>query len=258
MVMYAPLIQQPKNFLKAWTGIYRPCKEDTSRALHPTTWRPWWAFGCGGLGDIGCHTIDTAYWALGLGAPEAVEVDMAEAANPIHTPNGSIVTYKFPARGGKSAVDVKWYEGPRMPKAPKGLTMRSKAMAVSLWSEKKAHLPRRHAPQQSPPLSSSHGKNTKKIPPSVLKTLERVGGIHRDFVNCIRNGGKTCSDFIMRTTYRSHSPRYFGNSYWQESPMGCENLKIKGNKEASALIEVEARKGWEHPIWLKAENRLLD
>ena len=51
-----------------WLG---PCQEDVpfSRAIHPTTWRPWWSFGCGGLGDIGCHTIDTAYWALGLGAP---------------------------------------------------------------------------------------------------------------------------------------------------------------------------------------------
>ena len=40
-----------------WLG---PCQEDVpfSRALHPTTWRPWWSFGCGGLGDIGCHTIE--------------------------------------------------------------------------------------------------------------------------------------------------------------------------------------------------------
>ena len=79
----------------------------------------------------------------------------------------------------------------------------------------------------------------------VEKTLERVGGIHRDFVNCIRNGGKTCSDFsysgplteaILLGTLAIRTGK---NLQWDE-----KNLKIKGNKEASALIEVEARKGW--------------
>ena len=53
-----------------------------SKFFHPTTWRPWWDFGCGGLGDIGCHTIDTPYWALDLDAPESVDVEMHGEVNP--------------------------------------------------------------------------------------------------------------------------------------------------------------------------------
>ena len=106
-----------------WNMWLGPMTKDVpfSKFLHPTTWRPWWEFGCGGLGDIGCHTIDTAYWALGLGAPEQVEVELAEPANPIHTPNGPVVSYHFPARNGKPPVTVRWHEGPNVPKMPEGM-----------------------------------------------------------------------------------------------------------------------------------------
>ena len=102
-----------------WMG---PCNKESgyNRAFHPGKWRSWWDFGCGGLGDIGCHTIDTAYWALGLGAPERVDVEMNDKVNPIFTPNGSLVQYNFPARGKKPPVTLKWYEGPTPPVLPAG------------------------------------------------------------------------------------------------------------------------------------------
>src|SRR5579872_5633525 len=37
---------------------------------HPWMWRGWWDFGSGALGDMGCHSMDGANWALKLGAPE--------------------------------------------------------------------------------------------------------------------------------------------------------------------------------------------
>ena len=179
-----------------WLG---PCQEDVpfSRAIHPTTWRPWWSFGCGGLGDIGCHTIDTAYWALGLGAPDRVEVDMTEKANPIHTPNGSIVTYKFPARGKQPAVDVKWIEGPRLPKAPKGYDWEIKGNGGFIMVGEKGGISHDGMRPNSPRLYpksrwESYRKNANERVP---KTLKRVPGIHNDWVNGIRNSEMTVFDF---------------------------------------------------------------
>ncbi len=44
-------------------------------AYHPAVWRCWWDFGVGMMGDRGAHTLDSAYWALKLGAPTSIEFD---------------------------------------------------------------------------------------------------------------------------------------------------------------------------------------
>ena len=100
-----------------------------SEDLHPGYWRGWWDYGCGGLGDIGCHTIDIPYYALQLGHPTKIEVELAGEPNLIYTPSGSVVTYHFPARNGLPPVRVKWVEGPKVPKMTKDFEA---AQAVAL------------------------------------------------------------------------------------------------------------------------------
>jgi len=63
-----------------------------SRPYHPAylpfIWRGWWDFGCGALGDMGCHMLDPVVWALQLGAPETVEassVRLNSGATPLST-----------------------------------------------------------------------------------------------------------------------------------------------------------------------------
>ena len=41
-------------------------------AYVPFKWRGFWDFGTGAIGDMGIHNLDTAFWALGLGAPTCV------------------------------------------------------------------------------------------------------------------------------------------------------------------------------------------
>lgn len=98
-----------------WQG---PTKERSFSSEYVTTkWRAWWDYGVGCLGDIGCHCIDTPYWALDLGLPTAVDVELDEPANKQFTPFGAHVTFHFPARGTKPPVTLHWWEGrPRPPK----------------------------------------------------------------------------------------------------------------------------------------------
>ena len=42
-------------------------------AYLPGTWRAWWDFGTGSLGDMGCHILDAPFWALKLKYPHSVE-----------------------------------------------------------------------------------------------------------------------------------------------------------------------------------------
>jgi predicted dehydrogenase len=88
-----------------------------SRAYVPVTWRGWWAYGCGSLGDIGCHTFDAPFWALDLGAPTRVQAFREPPPGDGFVPMNSVVTYQFPARGAKPPVTLKWYEkGFQVPK----------------------------------------------------------------------------------------------------------------------------------------------
>src|SRR5947208_5546629 len=49
-------------------------------AYVPFAWRGFWDFGTGAIGDMGIHNLDTAYWALELGAPTSVEVKSCSPA----------------------------------------------------------------------------------------------------------------------------------------------------------------------------------
>ena len=98
-----------------WLGVapWRPY----DRAYCPFDWRGWWDYGSGAIGDMGCHTIDAVYWALELGAPEHVSAEVT-GGNEFSCPKGSIVTYRFPARGNRPPVTLKWYDGCCKPERP--------------------------------------------------------------------------------------------------------------------------------------------
>ena len=91
-----------------------------SAEYHPRRWRNWWDFGCGALGDIGCHTMDAPFYALDLGAPATVQAETAPF-NDETFPDWSVITYEFPARGNRPPVKVVWYDGGKLPPRPKQL-----------------------------------------------------------------------------------------------------------------------------------------
>lgn len=244
-----PKPEQPPQGMDwdAWLG---PVSKNVgfSPAFHPTTWRPWWTFGCGGLGDIGCHTIDTPYWALDLGAPGSVDVQMKGEVNPIHTPNGSIVTFNFPARGRKPAVKLTWYEGPSVPAAPAGYDFGAPGgeggMIMigengGIWHDgMRPDSPMLYPKARWDEYRGASGKR-------VAKTLPRTHGIHRDWVEAIKEGRKSCSDFsysgplteaILLGTLAIRTGK---TVKWN-----AEKLRIADNPEAAELINPEARKGW--------------
>ncbi|MFP4844671.1 Gfo/Idh/MocA family protein [Winogradskyella sp. PE311] len=94
-------------------------------AYLPFKWRGWWDFGTGGLGDMGCHIMETPFKTLGLGSPYEAEAscttvwagDFVEANYNKACPPSSIVRLKFDTKKhGK--VDLNWYDGGIMPDLP--------------------------------------------------------------------------------------------------------------------------------------------
>jgi predicted dehydrogenase len=88
----------------------------------PWNWRGWWDFGTGALGDMACHIMDPAFFALDLKYPEKIS-GSSTLVNVDSPPHAEIVEYTFPARPkkGKIAmpkVKVKWYDGGLLPQRP--------------------------------------------------------------------------------------------------------------------------------------------
>ncbi len=112
-----PLSPAYKPFYIDWQSWIGPAKEIVyNPALHPLTWRNFWDYGTGMLGDWFCHTCDGAVWTLDLYEPEYVELitkggDNGEAI----IPDRSIVKWHFPARGNKAPCDLYWYDGGMRP-----------------------------------------------------------------------------------------------------------------------------------------------
>ena len=91
----------------------------------PWNWRAWWDFGTGALGDMGCHIIDPAFWALKLGQPTTLQGSSTQV-NTESAPVSEIVHYEFPDRGkiGKinlPPVKMTWYDGGLLPPRPEEL-----------------------------------------------------------------------------------------------------------------------------------------
>ncbi|MBD3374457.1 gfo/Idh/MocA family oxidoreductase [candidate division KSB1 bacterium] len=95
------------------------------RAYHPLycplKWRSWIDFGTGSLGDMGCHILDPAFYALDLGMPETISATSTHWQEEVSSqtfPRASIVRYYFPARGNKPPVKLTWYDGRLRPQVP--------------------------------------------------------------------------------------------------------------------------------------------
>ena len=94
-----------------WIGPapYREYHSD----IHPHEWHGWYDFGNGSIGNMGCHILDGAFWALKVEHPTSIEVEEMRGGSDERYPTGSRLRWDVPARGDMPAVKMFWYEGLR-------------------------------------------------------------------------------------------------------------------------------------------------
>jgi predicted dehydrogenase len=111
----------------AWLGV-APKKDyfvnnDGKSPVHPFAWRGWFDYGCGAVGDMGCHTWDCVWWSMDPKAPLSAEPVKIVDIGTDTFPKQMIAKWEFgpSADGKRPAFTAFWYEGGLKPAAPEEL-----------------------------------------------------------------------------------------------------------------------------------------
>lgn len=211
----------------------------------PVTWRDFWIFGCGALGDFGCHDLDAATWALNLQAPVSVEVKPAGLSNSEIAPYGEIGYYKFDKMGDQKEVDLTWYSGGLQPPRPELLPDNEELPRRGTMFVGEKGLILNDGGNRFPIVYPESLRESERPAP----TIPRSNGHFRDWIDAIKDGSESSANFAYGarlteiTLLGVLSLRLGGQKiYWDAKAM-----KAIGLDNADKLIREPVRKGWEFP-----------
>jgi predicted dehydrogenase len=210
----------------------------------PFNWRGWYDFGCGALGDMACHILDAANWALKLEAPISVECVNIEKKNDQTYPTKSILKFEFPARGSMPPVVLYWYEGGLKPPQQAGIPADARlgdGDNGSLFVGENGYL-----------TTGCYGDGTRLVPVEKMKEykmpskiLTRSPGHNEDWLRACKGGESACSNFEYSGPFTEWvllgtvAQRVAGKLQWDSAKM-----KFTNNAEANKYIKMPYRKGW--------------
>lgn len=229
-----------------WLGpvAYRPYHPE----YLPMKWRAWQDFGTGALGDMGCHIIDPAFWALDLGAPETIEATSTHWQPEVSSetfPRASIIRFQFPARGTRPPVKLIWSDGRLLPPRPDALeTGRKLPGSGALIIGDKGCM-----------MHGSHGAGGLRIVPETQmqeykrpeKTLPRVNNSHEgDWIRACKDGNPASSSFEYggALTEMALLGMLALKMKDQKLKWDSKNLKFTNNDAANELLHIKYRDGW--------------
>jgi predicted dehydrogenase len=226
-----------------WLGVRepRPYLENT---YHPQTWRAWFDFGVGEMGDMGCHHFDISFDALKLTAPLRVRQTTPGSSGPLWGKQ-RVVEMIFPGSDltvGES-VRLTWHDGGIEP------------------DRSKIKLPEDvgQFPESGTYWIGESGaifKNYRRGRPVVLPeesfpAQEYPSGIeprdhYHDWVNAILEDRRACGDFthggpLTETVLvGAMADRFAGQ--WLE--WNRTSQEFTNNAQATALVRCTYREGW--------------
>ncbi len=234
----------PRDFnWDLWLGVRdpRPYLENT---YHPKTWRAWFDFGVGEMGDMGCHHFDPTFDALRLTAPLRVRQTTAGSDGPTWGRRRQVELI-FPGtdRTAGETVKVTWHDGDLRPDAsrirlPDGTD--KLPQSGSCWIGEKGQIFKNYR-QGMPVVLSDSGFPESRYP----KDLPPQDHYH-DWVDAILEGRKSCGDFshggpltetvLVGALADRHAKQWLD---WDS-----QRLVFSNHAEASRLVRREYRQGW--------------
>lgn len=216
---------------------------DGKNVYHPFDWRAWWDFGCGALGDMGCHIMDGANWALKLNAPTCVEIVDSSPLFAESAPKWSIIRYQFPARDDMPACTLTWHDGGKLPPRPPEMEAEKFPDNGSLFIGDKGKI-----------MSETYGERPRLLPESSMAdyqrpapTIPRVpnNSPYEDFIRACKGGPPACSNFDVAGPFTEMV--LLGNlalRVGKKIEWDPVNMRVKNTPSADQYIHAHYRHGW--------------
>ncbi|HXG49162.1 MAG TPA: Gfo/Idh/MocA family oxidoreductase [Methylomirabilota bacterium] len=214
----------------------------------PFKWRAFWDFGTGALGDMGCHNMDLAFFALDLRDPVSIEAT-SSGVNAETAPAWSIITLQFPARGGRPAVKLVWYDGGKKPEPSLARVDKLPGNGcIMIGSKETLYVPNYWG------KGSFVGGGKMEDFASIPQSLPRVPGSdkdndaahHHEWIAACKGEGKALAGFDYAGPMTEAV--LLGNVALRTGKRlewDARNLRAPNAPEAAPFIRREYRKGWE-------------
>ncbi len=225
-------------------------------AYAPRGWRDWHDFGSGSIGDMGCHVMDAANWALGLykTGPTSVEALVNEGMTDENYPRSERIRWEFPARGDLAPVTAYWHDGglglPEIEGFPSASEFVDDLDAAALDSGITLFVGDKGAATME-----GFGANPKLVPDEKMRdysfpeeTIPRIPDRQpvTDWIDSIKNDTEPCSSFGISAPFTEwvnlgnlrlfHKGKLKGDA---------QRLRVTNNRNANDGLTREYRDGWD-------------
>ncbi len=248
-----PLPEQPVPPSMDWNLWIGPAPmRPYNKGYAPHKWRGWIDFGCGALGDMGCHIMDPAFWALKLDKATEVVVDIVkqEGRNNQTYPAWSIVKYEFPAREDMGPVTIYWYDNGNKPERPTDIPAEETlgdGENGSLFIGTKGYLTAGEYGGKPRLLPEARMNDYKKPDP----ILPRVSGSnhYRNWLEACKGGEPACSNFEYSVPLTEVVLLgCIAQRLERKLKYNFKEGKFIGDDEANQLLTKPYRPGFELPV----------
>ena len=232
-----------------WLG--RGPENAYSKAYHPHDWRGWHDYGCGALGDMGCHIMDAAFYALDLDkvAPTSIEA-VTSGRSDYSYPEWSRITYTFPARGKMPAVTLHWYDGGQQPPRPAELEAgRKLSIGGQLLIGDKGTIYDGSDYCESPRLipEAKMKEMMPHLPPKTIRRPDPIGNPYAEFLQAIQKNDPSWPGSNFEYAVPLAKMVVLGNLAvlsgkrieWDGKAMKCVNVP-----DANQYVKPAFRPGW--------------
>lgn len=223
-----------------WLGPREP--RPYHPAYAPFSWRDFWAFGGGPLGDFGCHDMNASVWAFDLKTPSRVEAVATASIHEEVTAPGAIIYYDFPASARWPALRLTWYYGGLRPATPAALGRYPLPARGSLFVGDKGVVVTGDS-SSAPRLFPEKLRQEYKKGPVVLP---RSKGHHRDWLDACKGGPPAGSNFEWASRLTEIVQLgILALRTGKAIEWDAAGMQARGVPQAEPFIRQTYRQGWE-------------